>query len=71
MHLKEELSWGTDKLLWVINKSNVIKNSYATKEPKNSCFKFKKYCMCCYVVLSDVFCDVLPWSHVASFCECS
>ena len=33
-----------------------LKNSKSTKELKGtSCFKFKKYCVRCYVALSNVF----------------
>ena len=36
--LKEELAWAIDKWLQVISNTNVIKNSYATKNLKNKPF---------------------------------
>ena len=37
-HLKEEVVWAIDKWLWVISNTNVIKNSYTTKNVKNKLF---------------------------------
>ena len=43
-HLKEELAWATHKWLWGI--SNIMLNSYSTKELMNNAiiFKIKTYC---------------------------
>ena len=40
-HVKEELAWAVDKWLQVISNTNVIKNSYTTKNLKSKPFKFK------------------------------
>ena len=59
-HLKEELAWAIDKRLWVISTIKLFKNSYSTKELKDLMNKgvlnnLKRYCMHCYVALSNVF----------------
>ena len=52
-HLKEELAWAIDKQFPVITTIMLFK---ATKElKKTSCFKFKEYCIHCYVALSNIF----------------
>ena len=38
IYLKEELAWAIDKWLWVISNTNVIKNSYTTKNLKHKPF---------------------------------
>ena len=35
---KTELAWAIDKWLRVISNTNIIKNSYTTKNPKNKPF---------------------------------
>ena len=47
-HLKEELAWAKDKQLWVIS-------NYTTEEQTNKATLSLKNCVCCYVVLSDIF----------------
>ena len=37
-HLNKELVWAIDKWLWVISNTNVVKNSYTTKNLKNKPF---------------------------------
>ena len=58
-HLKEELTWATDKRLRVISTIMLFKNSKSTKELKElknkAVLNLKQYCMCCYVALSYVF----------------
>ena len=55
--LKEELSWGIDKWLWLIINIMLCKTViYTTKNLKNKAiFNLKQYCVCCYVALSNVF----------------
>ena len=57
-HLKEEqLSWAIDKRLQLIINTMLFKTVIATsKNLKNKAiFNLKKYCMHCYVTLSNVF----------------
>ena len=37
-HLNKELAWAIDKWLWVISNTNVVKNSYTTKNLNNKPF---------------------------------
>ena len=55
-HLKEQLVWAVDKRLRVVSTIMLFKNSKTTKELKGtSHFKFKQYCIHCYVALSNIF----------------
>ena len=58
-HLKEKLTWAVDKWLRIISTIMLFKNSNSTKKLKGTKYKavlnFKKYCISCYVALSDVF----------------
>ena len=55
-HLKEELTWAIDKWLWVTSNTNDIKNSITPKNLKNKAvLNLKKYCMHCYMTLSNIF----------------
>ena len=54
-HLKGELAWAVDKRLGIISTIMLFKNSKSTKELKNKAvIILKKYCICCYVALSDI-----------------
>ena len=55
-HLKDGLSWAGDKWLWFISTMMIFKNSYRNKELKGTeRFRFKQYCIHCYVALGNVF----------------
>ena len=54
-HLKEELAWATDKQLQVISTLMLFRALRSYKEKNEAILNLKQYCMCCYVVLSNVF----------------
>ena len=56
-HLKEELAWVLDKWLQLISNKMLFKTVIATtKKLKNkAALNLKRYCMRCYVILSNVF----------------
>ena len=53
-HFKEELVRAIDKWLQIISHIMPFKN-YTTKKIKNKAILNLKYCMSCYVALSNVF----------------
>ena len=54
-HLKKELAWVIDKWLQNISNKMLLKTVVPLRIYRISRFKFKKYCMHCYVILSNVF----------------
>ena len=54
--LKEELAWATNTQLQVISNKMFFKIIIITEKLKNKAIlSLIQYCMCCYMVLSNVF----------------
>ena len=54
--LKEELAWVIDKRLWVISNKMLFKTILPLKKLKNKAIlNIEKHCMCCYVILRNIF----------------